>query len=124
MWWMSTRYGLVNVFTDHLYTPIPALSPISTLHEWPQHLLNISNLLCLHHPFPGNGFLQWRFFSFRLRIYLHIYDSTLNWLIPNYGAISSHSPLQISTELAAPGLFSLTPRRGPRRQHPLTPLYM
>jgi hypothetical protein len=40
----------------------------------------------------------------------------------NYSAISSQPPLQSSTELVALILFFITPRRGPHRQHPVSPV--
>jgi hypothetical protein len=60
----------VNGFIAHLYTPLEATSnysftaylhalQISTASAKP-----LSSLLCLHRPFPGNGFKHWRFFSF------------------------------------------------------------
>jgi hypothetical protein len=61
----------MNGFIDHLYTPLGITSNYSATANL--HNLQIitssakpfSSLMCLQQPFPGNGFGQWRFFSFQ-----------------------------------------------------------
>jgi hypothetical protein len=56
-------------------------------------------MLCLHHPFPGNGFKQWGFFSFALLgLLVTAAHAGLNCKL-NYSAISSQPRLHNSTEL-------------------------
>jgi hypothetical protein len=50
---------LVNGFIDHLYISLGATSnysAIADLHKSPQQPLSFSQPLCLHQPFPDNGF--------------------------------------------------------------------
>jgi hypothetical protein len=54
-------YGLVNGCIDHLYIPLGTTSNYSAIANL--HILQITasakpfpTLLCLHQPFPGNGF--------------------------------------------------------------------
>jgi hypothetical protein len=61
--------------------------------------------------FPGNGFKQWRFFSFLRSGPLitatcaELNSTQLNSTQLNYSAISSQSPLQSSTELDCPNFL-------------------
>jgi hypothetical protein len=57
------RFGLVIGIIDHLYTRHVSTRNYSTtanLHssQTSQNPLKLSSLLCLHQPFPGNGFYQ------------------------------------------------------------------
>jgi hypothetical protein len=60
--WLKTESGLVNWFVDHPYTRLGATSNYSAIADL--HTLQITTasaksfsiLLCLHPPFPGNGF--------------------------------------------------------------------
>jgi hypothetical protein len=48
---------LVTTHTHNLDVQAITAPPlISTIHKSPQHPVSFSSLLCLHQPFPGNGF--------------------------------------------------------------------
>jgi hypothetical protein len=49
---------------------------ISTTHKSPQHTLTFSGLLCLHQPFPGNGFDSGHSSAFALK-------SSSKWRLPS-----------------------------------------
>jgi hypothetical protein len=82
-------FGLVIGFIDHLYTKLRTMSSYSTttnLHnvQITAPTKHFSILLCFLQPFPGNGFWQWRFFSFMLSGPLFTAShAELNWT-PNY----------------------------------------
>jgi hypothetical protein len=62
--WLQTRYGLDTEFID---TTTGNYSIIADVHT-----LQISGMQCLQQPFPGDEFIQWRFFSFMFGEYLAI----------------------------------------------------
>jgi hypothetical protein len=62
-----------------------------------------SSLLCLHQPFPGNGFHQWRFFS-----------CTRSG--PPFTAARAEFK-SLSTELITPTVLVLDSRHGPHKKH-------
>jgi hypothetical protein len=84
---------------------ITALWLISTLYKSPQHQLSLfSSLLCLHQPFPGNGFWQWRFFSFTRSG-------------PFFSTTFADLNSQLTTNWVAQIVFKITPLHGQSRKH-------
>jgi hypothetical protein len=108
-------FGLVNAFIDHLYTPLATTSNYSAITNL--HTLQIttaptkpfSSLMCLHQPFPGNSFWQWRFFSF-----VH---SGSNFTASHAELCQLTINCQPSVDWIAPVVFFITPWHGPHRKH-------
>jgi hypothetical protein len=80
----------VNGFIDHLFTPLGttrkynAIRNLNTLQIITAPAKSFPSLLC-HQPFPGNGFKQWRFFSFtRLGSVFTASRAELNCQLPGW----------------------------------------
>jgi hypothetical protein len=54
--------GLLTTYTHNSELQAITSPPLISSHHSTRWAF--SSLLCLHQPFPGNGFQQWRFFSF------------------------------------------------------------
>jgi hypothetical protein len=76
----------VNGFIDHLYTLLVTTSNYRTISDLHNSQITTAatkpfpSVLYLHQLFPGNGFEQWRFFSFtRLGSKFTASHAELNW---------------------------------------------
>jgi hypothetical protein len=99
--WIS-ELDLLTICTHHLELQvITALSLTSTLYKSLDTNKSFPSLLCLQQPFPSNGFLQWRFFSF-LR--------SLSYYPANVSQVNS---------LSGPAGLAMLPWGGRNRKHRL-----
>jgi hypothetical protein len=104
---LQTGFGLVTWSVEHLYTELRTTSNATANFHNSQIITapakTFSSVLCLHWPFSGNGFSQWRFFSF-----MH----------SNPFFTVSHAEFN-STDywLGAPTVFKINPRHRPCRRH-------
>jgi hypothetical protein len=102
-WWVDllttytcTRYSELQIITT--------LSLIYTIYKSPQHPLSLFTAGCLHQLLPGNGFEEWKLFSF---------TCSCSIFTTSRAEFSS----QLTTYCIAPVAFKITPRHGPRRKH-------
>jgi hypothetical protein len=100
--WLHTGFGLVNGFTEHIYTPLGNTrnySATANLHTSQIAAAHTKHFpaYCLNQPFPGNGFHNGDFSASRAQALpsptLFRTACQLNWI-----AISSQPPLRSSTK--------------------------
>jgi hypothetical protein len=116
---------LLTTYTHHSELQvITALSLISTLYKSSQHLLSFSSLLCLHQPFPSNGFYEWKCFSFTRSgpLVTASHAEFLSAVNSNIAPFLLSLPYRAQLTGCPNSLLFITPRRGPRRQHPVSPV--
>jgi hypothetical protein len=92
----SIYWWLIHDSKLHAIT-VPPL--ISTIQKSPQHPLSGFPACCLHQPFPGNSFQQWRFFSFT-----------------HSGPLLTASRTELKYTNWAPNLLVITSWHGPHRK--------
>jgi hypothetical protein len=108
-WVLEWTLDLLATYTHNSEIQVITASPlISTIHKSPQHMLRVSSLLCLHQPFPGNGFNSGDSSASELK-------SSLNGGSPGTDSFLHRLPYR--TDLIAATVFLITPRHGPLRQH-------
>jgi hypothetical protein len=108
----------VNEFTDHLYPLLGtasncrAISNLHTLQITTAPTKPFSSHLCLHHPFPSNGFYQWRFFSLpRLGpVFTVSHAETNSQVIRSLRLSSLYSKTCLKWNLKGPEYFSTEAR--------------
>jgi hypothetical protein len=115
---------LVNGFIDHLHTPLGTTSNYSAIANL--HTLQITTPDAT--PFPACCAFNSRSLATASTVEIPQPPALTSFLLGkypttelsstvNYSAISSHPPLQNSTELIAPTVLVITSRHGPHRKH-------
>jgi hypothetical protein len=102
----------VNGFIDHLYTPLGTTSN----HSAAANLHN--SQITTAKSSPACSVFNGRF----LVTGVNSGDSSASRAQVLPSRFQYRTDCQLSTELVAPILFFITPRRGPRRQHPVSPV--
>jgi hypothetical protein len=125
--WLKTGYGLINGFIDHVYTPLgttsnySAIANLYTLQIITAPAKIFSSLLFFISRYLATDFNSGDSSASRAQVFLlepHVQNSCQ--LSAELQRHSFSASLESSSDLVAPILFFITPRRRPHRKHSVT----